>query len=112
MRVVARIPGAVVEHFQIISVLAMGLTCFDRIRIDQGAAVKWCKQPFVGIDNKAVCHFNPVEQGSRRRGGQRGPTVGAVNVKPNTLLRADVADTLHVINHAQGGGPCRARYRK
>ena len=112
MCVVAGIPGAVVKHLEVITLLAVRFARLCGVGINECAAVKWREQPFVRVHNEAVCALNAVEKRPGRRRRQSRPPVCAVHVEPQLLFGAGFADTLHVVDDAQIGGAGGARHRK
>ena len=92
--------------------LSMRCACLAGIRINQSAAVKGRKKPFMGVDNKAVCSFYAVKKCPGRWRSQRRTAISAIDMKPDALFVADIANTLHIVDDAKVGGARRAGHRE
>ena len=86
----ARVPHLAVDVVEVAGVL--GVRCAGEFRhpVHQRAAVVWCEEPLVRVDNEAVCAFDSGEDVAHGWRGEPRSAVGAIDMQPHPELLADV----------------------
>ena len=92
----------------------LGVRCAGEFRhpVHQRAAVVWCEEPLVRVDNEAVCAFDSGEDVAHGWRGEPRSAVGAIDVQPHPELLADVRHVCQVVDEALVGGPRRGDDRE
>ena len=68
MREICRVPGSIerlalvlIEYIEVLGVLSMCMTRLGWIAIDQRTAIERSEQPFMRINDQAVCIFDAIK---------------------------------------------------
>ena len=86
------------KHLDVVAAVREGVAGRLRVAIQQTAAIDRLIQPFVRVERQGIGQRQSMELLGRSQGGQ--PSVGAIDVQPQTLAPGEVGDLRQGIDRA------------